>query len=199
MPTPPRRLRGTVRHHADGDQCAGVSAGRAGLHLWRPIAPRAAVEVRLDEPALGWRGEGYLDTNAGSEPLEDAFVDWDWSRAHLKRDSVALYDLKRRDGSGMNLALRFDASGRAEEMDPPPQVRLPGTLWRVARSSRADAGHGVRVDRTWEDTPFYARSAITTHLYGEPAHGVHESLSLDRFRSPWVRGILPFRMPRALR
>jgi carotenoid 1,2-hydratase len=37
-----------------------------------------------------------------------------------------------------------------------------------------------------------------TRLLGQPAHGVHESLSLKRLRSPVVRGMLPFRMPRAL-
>jgi len=28
---------------------------------------------------------------------------------------------------------------------------------------------------------------------------VHESLSLDRFRAPWVQAMLPFRMPRVWR
>jgi carotenoid 1,2-hydratase len=53
----------------------------------------------------------------------------------------------------------------------------------------------VRDLRTVEDTPFYARSLLTDGA-SSPAHVVHESLSLERFRSPWVQSMLPFRMPR---
>ena len=48
---------------------------------------------------------------------------------------------------------------------------------------------------TLEDTPFYARSVLVN---GSDLT-MHESLSLDRFRSPWVQVMLPFRMPRTLR
>jgi len=60
---------------------------------------------------------------------------------------------------------------------------------------RADTAD-VSVRKTLEDTPFYARSALTAHLHGAPAAIMHESLSLDRFRAPIVRAMLPFRMPR---
>jgi carotenoid 1,2-hydratase len=33
-------------------------------------------------------------------------------------------------------------------------------------------------------------------VLGELREGVHESLDLDRFRSPVVQAMLPFRMPR---
>jgi carotenoid 1,2-hydratase len=36
-------------------------------------------------------------------------------------------------------------------------------------------------------------------MFGTPAQAVHESLSLDRFRAPWVQAMLPFRVPRARR
>jgi carotenoid 1,2-hydratase len=49
---------------------------------------------------------------------------------------------------------------------------------------------------TLQDTPFYARSVVSTEWYGTPATAMHESLSLDRFRTPWVQAMLPFRMPR---
>jgi carotenoid 1,2-hydratase len=48
-----------------------------------------------------------------------------------------------------------------------------------------------------EDTPFYARDLLHGYYDGEPADIVHESLSLNRLRSPVVRAMLPFRMPRA--
>ena len=50
--------------------------------------------------------------------------------------------------------------------------------------------------RRFEDVPFYTRSEFTTTLYGREAHGVHESLDLDRFAARWVQTLLPFRMPR---
>jgi carotenoid 1,2-hydratase len=61
---------------------------------------------------------------------------------------------------------------------------------------RADQGVQPDVIRTLEDGPFYARSQVRTKLYGEAADAFHESLDLDRFRSPLVRAMLPFRMPR---
>jgi carotenoid 1,2-hydratase len=73
---------------------------------------------------------------------------------------------------------------------------LPGTLWRVARRTRADAGFSPRVLQTLEDAPFYARSKIATRINGAEMEAIHESLSLDRFAQPWVRALLPFRMPR---
>jgi carotenoid 1,2-hydratase len=47
-----------------------------------------------------------------------------------------------------------------------------------------------------EDGPFYARSTVASQLLGQPVVAMHESLSLDRFRSRWVQMLLPFRMPR---
>jgi carotenoid 1,2-hydratase len=35
-------------------------------------------------------------------------------------------------------------------------------------------------------------------MFGEDVHAVHESLSLDRFRSPVVQWMLPWRMPRRI-
>ena len=54
----------------------------------------------------------------------------------------------------------------------------------------------MQLVETLEDTPFYARSRIETQLYGERGNIFHESLELDRFASPVVKAMLPFRMPR---
>jgi hypothetical protein len=94
------------------------------------------------------------------------------------------------------MALRFRADGGAEALELPPLVSLPTTGWRIARQTRADAGHGAEVAQTFEDAPFYSRSLLRTHLLGTPAPAIHESLDLDRFRSRWVQCLLPFRMPR---
>ena len=76
-------------------------------------------------------------------------------------------------------------------------IDLPGTGWRVKRETRSDNGYTATVLKTLEDTPFYARSILSSHLLGESVTAMHESLSLDRFRARWVQMLLPFRMPRA--
>jgi carotenoid 1,2-hydratase len=168
--------------------------------MWRPIAPRATVEVTLDHPACTWRGEGYFDTNCGNEPLEDGFDVWDWSRVHRAQDSMIFYDVTRR-GDGRDeagLALRIAKSGQVERIEAPPRHRLPATGWRLPRHTRGEPDAPPQVRKTLEDAPFYARSLLEGSYGGEPAAIMHESLSLKRFGLPIVQAVLPFRMPRTL-
>jgi carotenoid 1,2-hydratase len=196
----PARVRGTVRVHPQAMVASGFALDAAGRHRWHPIAPSARVEVELTHPALRWSGQGYLDSNAGDEPLEYAFARWDWSRAALPDGSTAvLYDTEPRGGPARGLAVRIRGDGVPEPFDPPPRSALPTTLWRVARGTRSEASQPAQVIRTLEDTPFYARSALSARLLGAPVVAMHESLSLDRFRSAWVQLLLPFRMPRIAR
>jgi carotenoid 1,2-hydratase len=192
----PERLRGTVRLTpkclVDGD----FDLDEAGLHRWRPLAPCAHVEVNLPKPGLSWSGTGYLDMNSGAAPLERDFLDWSWSRAALKSGTAILYDVTRRTGDNLAVAIQVDNSGRVEDVELPPRADLPSTLWRVARETRADAGQGATVTATFEDGPFYARSLLQTHILGERVPAVHESLSLDRFAARWVQFLLPFKQPR---
>jgi carotenoid 1,2-hydratase len=197
----PGRVRGRVRVHPEAlaDRCFALDA--AGRHRWRPLAPRARVEVALERPALSWSGIGYLDANDGDEPLEAGFACWDWSRAAHGGETLVLYDVLRRAPDGRRgedfaLALRFDRTGEVSPIEPPPRRALPATRWRIARGTRADPGTRAAVLRTLEDTPFYARSLVAATVHGVAATAVHESLSLDRFRAAWVRWLLPFRMPR---
>ena len=187
------RVRGEVRLHPRALPGRGFAIDPAGRHRWTPLAPLARVEVALTAPALRWSGAGYCDMNAGAAPLEADFARWDWSCARVGAEAAVLYETWPRGGAAQTLALRFDARGTCEMFDPPPPLALPRTRWRVARRTRAEA---ARVVRTLEDTPFYARSVLATRLLGTEAAGVHESLSLDRFRAPWVQAMLPFRMPR---
>lgn len=190
----PMRVRGEVRLSPSALTSAQVILDDAGRHVWRPYAPCARVEVDLERPALSWRGHGYFDFNAGAEPIEDGFAHWTWSRASLRDGAAVLYHARRRSGGDLSLAMRFDSAGAVADFAPPPRVALPGTLFRVARETRAEGP--VEVMATLEDAPFYARSMLRTHLLGEQAIAVHESLSLDRFRAPLVQMMLPFRMPR---
>ncbi len=192
----PRGLRGSARIIPDSFATQAFPLDPAGRHIWQPVAPRARVEVTLAEPALSWSGTGYIDSNRGLEPLEAGFADWQWARAHLSADTAVFYEGVRRDGSEFALALRFDAHGNAEPITAPPSSMLPRTGWRVDRRAWADAGSEARVIRTWENSPFYARSTVATRLFGEDVLAVHESLSLERFRAPIVKAMLPFRMPR---
>ena len=169
----------------------------SGKHIWEPLAPRARVMVEMTKPDVSWTGTGYLDANHGSEPLEDGFADWQWSRAHMANgDTAVIYEGKLRDGDDFGMALRIGTDGNASVMEMPAPVVLPKTGWRMARTTRADTPDGARARATWEDTPFYSRTALATRIWGEDVHAVHESLSLNRFRSETVQWMLPWRMPR---
>ncbi|RVT40349.1 hydratase [Sphingobium algorifonticola] len=194
----PWPVRGQIRVSPEMIGTTAFTLDPAGRHRWHPVAPRARVEVEMTHPGISWKGDGYFDSNFGDEPLEDGFVDWHWSRAHLKRDVAVLYEGVRRCGTPFDLALRFDRQGRWHDVVPPPVASLPRTGWLVKRATRADAGTDPRVIRTWIDAPFYARSALATRMFGEDVQAVHESLSLNRFRSPIVQSMLPYRMPRAV-
>ena len=192
----PTRLRGTVRVRPEIPGAHPYALDANGRHHWQPLAPRARVEVELAAPASRWSGTGYLDSNWGDDALERDFAGWNWSRMDAGRDAAVLYDAVRRDGSRHSLALRFARDGGVANFEAPAAAILPATGWRVARTTRSEEPGGARVLRTLEDTPFYARSIVEARLFGETLTGIHESLSLDRFASPWVQCLLPFRAPR---
>ena len=174
-----------------------VSLDPDGLHRWHPLAPCARIEVDFEEPRLRWTGHAYLDANDGDEPIENGFSRWTWSRAPLRDQGTAvLYEAFPRRGAPITFGRRFAPDGSSGAIAIPPSATLPRTGWRIERTTRTDAGRIARIARTLEDTPFYARSLVDVDWHGEPVRAVHESLSLDRFSSGWVRALLPFRMPR---
>ncbi|MBK8211258.1 MAG: carotenoid 1,2-hydratase [Rhodospirillales bacterium] len=198
----PSSLRGVVRLYPITMFEDDFELDPSGHHRWRPMMPNARVEVDLERPAWRWRGSGYLDSNRGTSPLEDAFACWTWCRASVRSGAVILYDVERRDGTSLTLGLRAAGDGGLIPMEPPRLVHLPPSRWHIRRPVRAtgaDSRPAPTVVRTLEDTPFYARSLLNLAVLDEPALAVHESLSLDRFRQRWVQAMLPFRMPRALR
>lgn len=192
----PERLRGTIRLRPEALTGRAFALDAAQEHVWRPLAPRARVDVSFDTPGLSWSGDGYLDTNHGSEPLEVRFRRWDWSRAHTQDDALLFYDVDRLDGERHELALRVSRNGEIQRIEAPPARALPRTVWGVPRHARGDGEGRMTVTRTLEDTPFYSRSALSGDVLGRPATIWHESLMLDRFSNPAVRCLLPFRMPR---
>ena len=192
----PERLRGTIRLRPEALTGRAFALDAAQEHVWRPLSPRARVDVSFDTPGLSWSGDGYLDTNHGSEPLEVRFRRWDWSRAHTQDDALLFYDVDRLDGERHELALRVSRNGEIQRIEAPPARALPRTVWGVPRHARGDGEGRMTVTRTLEDTPFYSRSALSGDVLGRPATIWHESLMLDRFSNPAVRCLLPFRMPR---
>lgn len=193
----PSPVRGEVRVRPTAITGQDFALDPSGRHRWWPIAPSAQVEVTFERPDLRWTGSGYFDMNSGCEPLERGFRSWDWSRAALADGTAILYDTRARQGAGTALGLRIDGNGEIEELGAPPRVGLPGSrIWRIARGTRCEPGFQAVVARTLEDTPFYVRSLIHTRLFGGDVTAMHESLCLDRFASPWVQAMLPFRMPR---
>ncbi|WOE76648.1 hydroxyneurosporene dehydrogenase [Alterisphingorhabdus coralli] len=190
-----RRVKGQVIVYPEMINTRNFHLDPHGLHSWKPISPQARIEVKMEQPDVSWKGSGYLDSNHGDEPIEDGFRSWHWSRAHIGKEVVVSYEGRRRDDSHFASALRFDASGTPHEVDLPMVAPLPRTFWGLDRQTRADRGF-ARVVKTWEDSPFYARSALSMKLFGEPVMAVQESISLDRLVNPVVQLMLPFRMPR---
>ena len=191
-----RPVRGRVRVIPEALNPASFALDPRENHIWHCMAPRARIEVTMEEPGLSWSGKGYFDHNRGSEALEEGFRVWHWSRAHMREGAVVCYEGERGDGSVFASAIRFDKSGFPDEVDLPPIAALPRSKWRIGRATRSEIGV-ARVRKTWEDTPFYARSELASKLYGEEVVAVQESLDMRRFASPIVQFMLPYRMPRA--
>ena len=190
-----RRVSGTVRVHPEALNPTSFALDPAKNHIWHCMAPRARVEVTMDEPGLSWSGSGYFDHNRGAEPLEEGFRVWHWSRAHMKSGAVVCYEGERGDGSLFASAIRFGADGIPEEAPLPPIAGLANSKWGIERRTRSQIGV-AEVRKTWEDTPFYARSELSSQLYGEDVVAVQESLDMRRFASRLVQFMLPYRMPR---
>jgi carotenoid 1,2-hydratase len=190
-----RRIRGQVRVTPQALTGQTFFLDAQQQHRWSPLAPRAHINVTLEHPQLNWSGPGYLDANEGDIPLEDSFSRWTWSRAGISDGTAILYDVTPRTGPELSLSLHIDRAGEIVSFPPPPHATLPPTRWRVARATRSDTGQAA-VQQTLEDTPFYARSVLASHLLGQPVTALHESLSLARFRLPIIQAMLPFRMPR---
>jgi len=170
-----------------------------GRHRWGPIAPSARVEVSFTNPSLEWRGNAYFDSNEGDEAISKPFSEWDWSRAHLQDGSTAvIYDVRQKNGQERIIASKFNPDGTIEPFTAPERVLLNKTAWRINRNMRSEK-HGdasVSLLSTFEDTPFYARSMLKSHLLGEEVISMHETLNVKRLESNIVQFMLPWRMPR---
>lgn len=148
----------------------------------------------MDAPAQSWTGTGYLDCNAGIEPIGQGLKRWDWSRCALPDGHVVFYDVAERIGHRTTISQKFGDDGSITEFTGPAIHSLPSSRWRIARNTRSESE--PTLIGVLEDTPFYARSLVNIRLLGEQRACVCESLDLDRLASPIVQMMLPFRMPR---
>ncbi|MEN9855058.1 MAG: hypothetical protein RLZZ157_184 [Pseudomonadota bacterium] len=194
----PTRLTGQIRIIPEMMTDFQLQLDPAGHHFWRPLAPKARVELAFAAPDVHWSGDGYLDSNHGAEPLERAFTSWHWGRAHCGEDALILYDVSHKNSSHSQTALRINPLGQVTPCPSPPTTNLPSTFWRVPRQAWCDGDGRPTIQKTLEDTPFYTRTALTTRLNGEDVTMMHESLSLTRLQNPVIRAMLMARMPRAL-
>ena len=192
----PRRLRGEVRLTPLLTPARRFDLDPDGAHTWRPLAPRARVSVRLEQPRLSWEGEAYLDCNRGARALEQDFTGWSWSRAPVRGGARVYYEVQHRRERCAPLALQFEPDGSAWSAPLLPLARLPRSGWGLARGARSEKPAGTRLLRTMLDAPFYVRSRIETQLGGECVPLVHERLDLARFSHPLVQWMLPFRISR---
>ncbi|WP_439107009.1 carotenoid 1,2-hydratase [Congregibacter sp.] len=192
-----QRMLGSIRITPSALTTHSLQLDQHGRHHWHPIAPIAHIEVDLPSVGAHWSGEGYMDSNQGTEPLADGFSGWDWTRARLASGDCAVrYEARQADHDPHRLSLRFGQNGSIASEETQESTSLPPTgIWRVARRMPSTKTLPNKL-LTLEDTPFYARSLIETSFNGEPGTGIHESLSMERFEKRWVQTLLPFRMPR---
>lgn len=193
----PRKLRGRVSVKYPYLNTKEHQLDHNGEHFWRPICPHIDVEVAFNDPALSWQGKGYFDMNHGSAPIQKGFDYWDWSRIPLADGNTHIrYVTDPVAGTQRALNLIIDPNGSVQAGEETSNVSLPTTkIWQIKRRSGAINGHIPRIAQTMEDTPFYSRSLISVDGVANGL-GTHESLSCKRLRSPIVKAMLPFRMPR---
>ncbi|MEO1493305.1 MAG: carotenoid 1,2-hydratase [Pseudomonadota bacterium] len=191
----PWRVRGQIRVKVPAVTGIEATLTPDGAHIWRPFAPTAGIEVDLG-PSATWTGHGYFDANFGTRALEADFSYWTWGRFPTPDGTMAFYDAARRDGTALDLALRFGADGRVSPVKAPPLTRFARNPWLVRRETRADPGCRPVEVTPMLHAPFYSRAAVRTRIDGHETIGVHEALDLDRFASPLLKPMLAVRVPR---
>lgn len=192
----PQALTGTITVHAGAHPATIFDLTGNGRHHWQPIAPASRVSVDLATPALKWSGNAYLDSNWGSEPLEDGFQQWDWARFATDDGCIVAYDMVPQTGDQRSLGVHFGADASVNDVSLPGAMPLGRTIWGLNQTSRCDPGHSLRRLASFEDVPFYSRNHIQSVINDQTLSGVHETFNGQRLRKQWVKALLPFRMPR---
>ena len=190
------RIRGTVVIRPRGVTGVEVPLKADGSHVWRPLAPASDIEVRIDRPGWSWDGHGYLDSNFGTNALEDDFRYWHWGRFPVPDGRVIFYECELFDGSETRVALHFDDSGDVRPVEAPPLAPFARSAWGLRRETRCDAGHAPRAVRSMISSPFYQRAVVETVIGGHRTQGVWEALDGPKFAAWWMKPLLALKVPR---
>jgi len=191
----PKRIKGRVSVYPEQLFNFSTPLDPRAHHHWGPIAPTSRVVVKLTHPEQSWSGHAYVDSNEGTEPIANAFTEWDWSRGHMSDGSCAVvYDCQFHEGNDHVLALRFLKNGEIKGFEAPQRKGMPKTAWGIPRRLRSEDSLGKITQL--EDTPFYQRAVVQNSLMGEEIKSFHETLNANRFATKWVQALLPWRMPR---
>jgi 1-hydroxycarotenoid 3,4-desaturase len=157
----PRRIKGSIRFSPDAVTSQVFDIDQDGLHKWWPVSPTGRITLDMDGSTEGWSGHGYMDSNWGTEPLEEGFRIWDWARGLLPGgDAVILYDSIRKDGGRGEIALRIGRDGDDKPVrDAGKENAFERLLGRAAFSSsrprggRAQSAGSCERWRTGRSTP----------------------------------------------
>ncbi len=193
----PRRVRGRVRVDLPYLNKESFQLDTRAHHFWSPACSHAKISVDFERPGLSWQGHGYVDSNFGLEPVTKGFDYWDWSRTPLDNGETLIRYVTDPVGSTQrDLHIKIGEDGSIRPAIQTQSVDLPATsIWRISRRAGAMEQAAPKIVQTLEDTPFYSRSIID-YAQGTSGLATHETLSCRRLRSPIVRTLLPFRMPR---
>ena len=192
----PRRVRGSLRLVPHGICGRSFDLDARGLHRWSPFAPCARIDVDIEQPAQRWSGTPtWIRISATSRSSRDSRIGPGRAPA-CRRAPWCSTTSRRRCGAGA----RHGAAVRPQRRGARDRAARRGGAAQVGLGSRAAharrcGGRSVpaRHARGWAVLqPFAARHPSAGRARGR----IHESLSLERFRSPWVQCLLPFRMPR---
>ena len=191
-----RPVRGKIIVHPEAHTRLELTLDDLGQHRWWPIAPLAHIEVDFPQPGVRFSGHGYYDANAGDLPLESTFENWSWSRARIGDNALLTYDVACSSGAESTLAFKVSSRGEIEKLENLRSAPLPRTFWGLDRQARTEGDQPLRVLRTLEDGPFYARALVETHVDGRAVIAMHETLAGHRLRRTVVRMMTEFRMRR---
>lgn len=190
-----QKIRGKIVFTPSGVLRNSVILDSNARHFWRPIAPFGKVRVEIESLGLSFEGSGYFDCNWGKEPLEEGFSHWSWSRAALSdSQTLVAYDVTEASGQTRRYSRVLSSDGTTTIAAGPIFHDGPRTIWGLPRRVRADPGAELRLIRSLENGPFYARSLFKTKVLGQKALVMHESVDCRRLVRPWVRFLTPFRM-----
>ena len=174
----------------------------AGRHRWWPIAPCSRVEVALERPGAALERRRPTSTPTRRRAARGRLRHWDWSRAALpRRHRHPLRRAAGATGGGLRSRMRFDPPGRRRGHRARPP-RVDPAAHALAHAARRRAPTTARASVVADPRGRAVLRPLGAGLAPAAASrspAMHESLSLDRFRAPWVQAMLPFRMPRALR